>query len=93
MRLSTMVKNARTEIASLGVDDFLGGSLSFSRDSKRTAYNAMANFQQFVVVDEKEGRQYDVLVKGGRIIFESPDSLRSIAIKGNGIYLVEERIK
>jgi hypothetical protein len=59
------------------------------------AYGAGVGDKQFVVVDEDEGRQYDgiVTIGGGKIIFDSPDSLHYLAMKGNEIYLVEERIK
>jgi hypothetical protein len=46
-------------------------------------------------VDGKEGKQYDgiITVYGGKIIFNSPDSLYYLAGKGTSIYLVEEVIK
>jgi hypothetical protein len=48
-----------------------------------------------VVVDEEEGKQHEhiVTIGGGRIIFDSPNSLHYFTVKGNGIYLVEEAIK
>jgi hypothetical protein len=48
-----------------------------------------------VVVDGKEGKQYDAIVTsgGGRIIFDSPDDFHYLVFKGNNIYLVEENIK
>jgi hypothetical protein len=67
----------------------------FSPDSKRVAYSATAGNKSFVVVDGKEGRGYDgiVVAGGGRIIFDSADSLHYLARKGDEIYLVEEKIK
>ena len=34
-----------------------------------------------------------VTTGGGRIVFDSPDSLHYLAIKGNIVYLVEEKIR
>jgi hypothetical protein len=68
--------------------------LIFSPDSQRVAYRATAGNKRFVVVDGKEGKPYDDIVNrgGGRIVFDSSDSLHYLALKGNGIYLVEERL-
>ena len=80
----------------------------FSPDSKRLAYVAVVGTgllgtKLFVVVGGKEGKQYDaltfliggrvIIIGGGRIIFDSPDSFHYLAGKGNGIYLVGERIE
>ena len=65
----------------------------FSPDSKRVAYLAVLGDKWFVVIDGEEGKRYDGFVRGGRIIFDSPDSLHYLAQKGSNIYLVEERIK
>jgi roadblock/LC7 domain-containing protein len=68
--------------------------LIFCPDSKRVAYAAQVG-NWFVVVDGLEGEQYDeiVTVGGGRIIFDSPDSLHYLAVKGNRVYLVEEILR
>jgi len=70
-------------------------SLIFSPDSKRVAYVAGVGNKQLVIVGGKEGNPYDSIVPGGggRIIFDSTDSLHYLAGKGSSIYLVEERIK
>ena len=75
--------------------DGLGSPLLFSPDSKRMAYAAKASNKTFIVVDGKEGNQYDAIVtpEGGRIVFDSFDSFHYLAVKGNNIYLVEEKIK
>ena len=72
-----------------------GGGPIFSPDSQRVAYGAQAGEKRFVVVDGKEGELYDEIVtdEGGGIIFDSADRLHYLAIKGEGIYLVEERIQ
>jgi hypothetical protein len=76
-------------------DGIMKGTSIFSPDSKRIAYAAKAGDKWFVVVDEREGRGYDGIVTGGggRIIFDSSDSLHYLAGKGSEIYLVEEKIK
>jgi hypothetical protein len=68
------------------------GAPIFSPDSQRVAYGAGVGNKQFVVVDGKEGKPYDGIV-GGRIVFDSADSLHYLAFKGTDFYLVEERIK
>jgi len=56
----------------------------FSPDSKQLAYAVRVGDSQFVVVDGKEGKQYDnILGEGGKIIFDSSDSLHYLALKGN----------
>jgi len=65
----------------------------FSPDSRRLAYGALSGGKCFVVVDEEEGKAYDNLLPGGRIVFDSSDSLHYLAQKnGVGVYLVEEVI-
>jgi hypothetical protein len=63
-------------------------------DSQHVAYAARVDDSQFVVVDGKEGKQYNkILGEGVKITFDSPDSLHYLALKGNSVYLVEERIE
>jgi len=68
-------------------------SIRVSPDSQRVAYAAGIGKKQFVVVDGKEEKQYDAIVRGGLVVFDSFDSLHYLAVKGNSIYLVEENIK
>ena len=75
--------------------DSLGVPL-FSSDNKHVAYVAKAGNKQFVVVDGKEGKEYNgiVTLEGGKIVFDSFDSLHYLAVKDKGIYLlVEEKIR
>jgi hypothetical protein len=46
-----------------------------------------------VVVDGIAGRLYDgiLTIRGGRIVFDSPDILHFLAAIGKGIFLVEYR--
>ena len=76
-------------------DDIGQGSPLFSPDSKRVAYGARVGNKWCVVVDRKEEKQYDGIVtkREGSIIFDSAESLHYLALIGNDIYLVEERIK
>ena len=59
------------------------------------AFAAQKGDKHFVVVDGIEGKQYDVVVTagGGKIVFDSPDSFHYLALEGDRVYLVEERIK
>lgn len=70
------------------------GSIIFSPDSKRLAYGAFLEDRGFVVLDGEEGKAYDGIITsvGGRIIFDSPDTLRYLTVKGSDVYLVEEKI-
>lgn len=67
--------------------------LVFSPDSQRVAYQAKDGDRLFVVVDGIEGRQYDDMLEGGEIIFDSPDSLHYLAVRDNSVYLVRERMR
>jgi len=70
-------------------------SLTFSSDSQHLAYIVADETGQFVVIDGKEGKPYEEIftMEGGSIIFDSTDRLHYVARKGNGIYLVQERIE
>ena len=46
-----------------------------------------------MVVDGIEDRQYDDILEGGEIIFDSRDSLHYLAVRGNSVYLVRERMR
>ena len=61
-----------------------------SPDSKRVTCRAWMDDKWFVVVDGKEEKRYNaiILVWGGRIIFDSPDSTHYLAMIGNNIHLV-----
>ena len=76
-------------------DDIAQGTPIFSPDSKRVAYGAFVGDRQLVVVDGEEGKEYCGIITtgGGRVIFDSPESLHYFALKGDDIYLVEERVK
>ena len=82
-------------IAQIDPSSWIKESFKVSPDSKRVAYAAGVGDKWFVVVDGKEEKQYDgiVTIGGGRIVFDSSDSLHYLALKGKGIFLVEERIK
>jgi hypothetical protein len=76
------------------------GNLVFSPDSAHVAYIAGSAAKQFVVVDGKEGKHYDGLVKGTKCDFDSPSQLHYLAKRntsGDGrsydIVLVEETIQ
>jgi hypothetical protein len=71
------------------------GSIVFSPDSRRLAYGAREGSKRFLVVDQEEGKSYDAMITvgGGKVVFDTPHSLNYLAVKGNQIYLVEERVK
>jgi hypothetical protein len=76
-------------------DDIKSDSLIFSPDGQRLAYIAQVGNKQFVVVDGIEGKQYDAIITGvgGTIIFDYADSFHYLALEGNSVYLVEERLE
>ena len=82
-------------IAKIDVSTLAQASLKVSPDSKRVAYGAKVGNKWFVVVDGKEGKQYDkVVTEGcGRIIFDSSDRFHYFALNGSSIYFVDETIK
>ena len=47
------------------------------------------------MVDEQEEKPYDaiIVVLGGKLLFDSPDSFHYLAENGNNFYLVEETLK
>ena len=64
-------------------------SLVVSPDSKRFAYGAERGGKWFVVLDGEEGKEYDVFLRGSRLVFDSPNRLHGLARRGNEIFLVE----
>jgi hypothetical protein len=76
--------------------DIDAGSLIFSPDSKRVAYIGKARSKMFVTVDGQEGNQYDSVVLtgfGGRLVFDSTDSLHYLAVKDDKIYVVKRNLR
>jgi hypothetical protein len=82
-------------IAQIDDSSLIQETFIVSPDSKRVAYGAIVGNKWFVVMDGKEDKQYDdiVILGGGKIVFDSADSLHYLALKGNSIYLVEEKMK
>jgi hypothetical protein len=59
------------------------------------AYAVQEGSQQFIVVDGREGNRYTQIIGPGayrRIVFDTSDSLRYLALKGEEVYLVEEKL-
>lgn len=79
-------------VVKIDTSSWRDGSLKVSPDSKRVAYAALVGNKRFVVVDGKEGKRYDgiIVMGGGKIVFDV-DSIYYLAIKGEEIYLVEEK--
>jgi len=65
----------------------------FSPDSHHVAYAAVQGRNQFVVVDEMEGKPFEQMLSGSRIIFDFPDRLHYLVVRGNTVYLINEVIK
>ncbi len=66
---------------------------AFSPDNKHLAYQAKSEYAWFSVIDGKEGRPYDSSLDFERhIIFDTPSTLRYLAMKDDSIYAIEERI-
>ncbi len=63
----------------------------FSPDSKHIVYWAEEKDKQFVVVDENEGKKYDKVHEP--IVFDSDNEFHYLAVKGDKLYLVEEKLK
>ena len=57
---------------------------------KTIAFAANRSNKDFVVVDGQESRPYEMIMGQGEIVFDSDDSFHYIALRDNGIYLVEE---
>ena len=70
------------------------GSFIFSPDSQHLVYAAQYDGQKSVVIDGEKGKNYDdiILKYGGKLIFDTPEKLRYLAVDGNKIYIVEEII-
>ena len=71
-------------------DEIAIRSLVFSSDSRKLAYLAKAGGKWLVVVEGREGKQYDDILT--RAVFDSADSFHYIAIDGDTVYLVEEKL-
>ena len=69
-------------------------SFVVSPDSKRVAYGAWLwlGGKQLVVVDGVKGKEYDGILKGSELIFDSPRLLHTLALRGNEIFRVEIEI-
>ena len=65
----------------------------FSPNSAHVAYGAKNGDQWSAVVDGKEGPHYDAMLRGGGIVFDSPDTLHYLAQNGQTIYLIRTPVK
>ena len=50
------------------------------------AYVAKEGHKQLLVVDGNKSQVYDGFLKGSRVIFDSPTTLHTLAIRDNTIY-------
>ena len=74
-------------------DGIMQGFPIFAPDSNFVAYVARSDNKNLLVANGKKGDKYDAIIisKGGRVVFDSSNSLHYLAIKGKNIFLVEEK--
>jgi hypothetical protein len=67
------------------------GHLVFSRDGAHLAYAASQGESRFVVLDGEGGPGFEALVLGGdsTVVFDAPDRLHYLGVRGREVYLVE----
>lgn len=63
-----------------------------SPDSKRVAYGARRGKKWLVVVDGVEGKEYDRFIRGSTLVFDAPNLLHGLAVRGDEIFRVEVEI-
>jgi len=68
-------------------------SLTVSPDGKHFAYMARRGGKWFVVIDGEEGKEYDGFLLGSKLVFDSPKSFHTLAIRGIEIFRVEVQIE
>jgi hypothetical protein len=64
----------------------------FSPDSLHVAYWAQRGRDWLVAVDGAESRKYDGFMRGSHLVFDSPRTLRAIAVRGRDALRVEIKI-
>jgi Tol biopolymer transport system component len=78
--------------------DQVGANLRFSPDSRRVAYMAarvektffvLKRRKSFIVVDGMESKSYDDFIRGSSLVFDSPNSLHTLAHRSGEIFRVE----
>lgn len=69
----------------------LAGHMVFSQDGSQLAYAASRGESRFVVLDGEEGPGFEALILGtvGTIMFDGPDGIHYLGVRGSEIYLVE----
>ena len=78
---------------SQGSYDKLGAAtFHVTPDGKRLVYAAHSSGKWFIAVDGKEGRPCDGIL-GTNIFLDGAEGLHYIAVKGKGIYAVEEKME
>jgi hypothetical protein len=67
----------------------------FSREGRHLAYLAGLGDKWFIVMDGKKGRTYDFILGStrGGVYFETENSLYYLAMQGDEVYLVEEKLQ
>lgn len=68
-------------------------SLTFSPDSKHFAYTAQKGKQSFVIVDGIQSPVYDDFPNYSHLIFDSSNSLHTLAVRNQSVFLVKLTIQ
>ncbi|UCD10218.1 MAG: PD40 domain-containing protein [Dehalococcoidales bacterium] len=87
----------------IGRYDFIGDCV-FSPDSQHVAYVCIKGPKMSVTLDRSEGQEYEILGSTGTtpsaadmnirlVVFDSPDRFHYLVRKGDGIYVIEEKIE
>ena len=63
-------------------------------NQESNAWNGSQAIRGIARMEKRKGEEYDAIItsKGGGVIFDSSNTLHYLAIKGNNIFLVEEKI-
>jgi len=70
-------------------------SLAFSADGKHALFASKAGNTRFVVLDDRPGKGYDLIfAEDDRpVVVDSEQSFHYLALKGDSVFVVEERIR
>jgi len=79
---------------SIGQHFKIPGAVVFSPDSKHVAYIALDDDKNYVVLKDVGKMEYEVAgLAGSGIAFDSNNSFHFVALKNNGVYLVEVNVE
>lgn len=72
-----------------------GNSLVFTADGRHTLFATKTGNKRFVVLDDRPGQGYDLIFAEGDqpLMLDSERSFHYLALKGDSVFVVEEKIK